>query len=274
MLFDTHCHLNILIKEVFDRSLTLDEIDAAKEFIDQANQYEVKYILNVGTSLIESHNCIVLAKKYTHNFAAIGIHPNDLTNDWKNDLKEIEKLLKQKKEHKIVAIGECGFDMHYPNYNLQRQSDAFHKQIEFALEYDCALVVHTRDAREETARALEQYKGQLTRTVIHCFSENNDFAQFCLEMGFKLGIGGTLTYPKNNFLRDIFATIPLEAIVLETDAPYLPPQPFRGKKNYPHHIKLIAEYLASLRTVSFETISKQTTQNAFKLFKLDQFIAE
>lgn len=269
MLFDTHCHLNILVKETFDRLLTEQEINNAHEYIEQAQQYNVTHILNVATSLIESYNCIALAKKYPHNYAAVGIHPNDLTSDWQKDIKELKKLLELKNDHKIVAIGECGFDMHYPDYNLQRQSDAFHAQIELALEYDCALVVHTRDAREETARALEQYKGQLTRTVIHCFSENFDFAQFCLEMGFKMGIGGTLTYPKNSLLRDIFATIPLESIVLETDAPYLPPQPFRGKKNYPHHIKLIAEYLAALRSAPFESISEQTTQNACNLFKLE-----
>ncbi|BDC34365.1 deoxyribonuclease [Candidatus Dependentiae bacterium Noda2021] len=269
MLFDTHCHLNIVVKDTFDRLLTTEEIQSAQEIITNAAQHDVQYILNVGTSLVESINCIQIAKYYTNNFAAIGIHPNDLTTDWKNDIKEIEKLLHHKEQNKIVAIGECGFDRHYPEYNIQRQYDAFHAQVELALEYDCALVVHTRDAREETARALEQYKGQLTRGVIHCFSENNDFAQFSIDLGFYLGIGGTLTYPKNKELRDIFSSVPLESVVLETDAPYLPPQPLRGKKNYPQNVSMIAEYLAQLRTTSRETIAHQTTKNAFNLFQLN-----
>lgn len=269
MLFDTHCHLNIVIKDTFDRLLTHEEIQSAQEIITKAAQQDVQFILNVGTSLVESINCIQLAQHYKNNFAAIGIHPNDLTTEWMKDLKEIEKNLQNKEKNKIVAIGECGFDRHYKDYNIQRQYDAFHAQVELALKYDCALVVHTRNAREETARALEQYKGQLTRGVIHCFSENNDFAQFSIDLGFYLGIGGTLTYPKNNELRAIFSTVPVEYIVLETDAPYLPPQPLRGKKNYPENIRMIAEYVAQLRNTQLDTIATQTTKNACNLFNLD-----
>jgi len=267
-LFDTHCHLNMIVKNTFDTALSEQEIISAQEIINQAANWHVRYILNVGTSLVESLNCVQLAHKYQHNFASVGIHPNDLTSSWRADLKEVEQLLKHKEHNKIVAVGECGFDRHYPDHNMQRQHDAFDTQVELALKYDCALVVHTRDAREETVRALEQYKGQLTRGVIHCFSENSEFADFSLSLGFYLGIGGTLTYPKNTLLRTIFSTVPLEKIVLETDAPFLPPQVIRGQKNYPKQIKTIAEFLAATRNESFERICQQTTRNAFDLFGL------
>ncbi|HZW61207.1 MAG TPA: TatD family hydrolase, partial [Candidatus Babeliales bacterium] len=178
--------------------------------------------------------------------------------------------IKQAEKNKIVAIGECGLDRHYPDYNIQRQYDAFKAQIEIALEYDLALIVHTRDAGQETLRSLEEFKGQIKRGVIHCFSEDQYFADEVLKMGFVIGIGGTLTYLKNDTLRSIAKTIALEKIVLETDAPFLPPQSMRGQQNHPRQIATVAQYLADLREQSFEEIGRQTTHNAQTLFALPQ----
>lgn len=268
MLIDTHCHLNILIKNKFDVLLTQQDCQKAKEFIDNAEKNNIKKIINIGTSLIESINCVELAKYFDNLYASVGIHPNDCTQDWAQDLEQIKKLIKNKNKNKIVAIGECGIDKHYLNYNLSRQKDAFKAQIELALNNNLAIVVHTRSAPEETLDCLNKFKNSGMRGVIHCFSEDINFAQEAINLGFVLGFGGTITYPKNNFLREIITSIELKNIILETDAPYLPPQEFRGKTNYPEYIKIIAEYISNLRKQSFEIIAETTTQTANKIFNL------
>jgi TatD DNase family protein len=270
MLFDTHCHLDILLSNQFNILLSQSQLELAQSFIDAAARENVLYILQVGTTLMDSLNAVALAKKYEKNFASLGIHPNDATKNWKQDLAEFKKLIAHKEKNKIVAIGECGFDRHYPNFDIKLQYDVFKAQIELALEHDLALVIHTRDAREETARMMEEYKGQVKRGIVHCFSENEEFAEFSITLGYKLGIGGTLTYPKNNELRKICTDISLESIVLETDTPFLPPQTLRGQKNHPKNIKIIAEFLAQLRNEAFEVIAATTTHNAFEVLKIKE----
>jgi TatD DNase family protein len=271
MLIDTHCHINMMVKKDFDRLLTVDEIKAAGAIVKAAHANGVHFIVNVGTSLPESKNCIILAKELKPVIAAIGIHPNDLTPSWRNDLKELAPYLKHKQENKVVAIGECGMDFHYPNYNIQQQKDAFRAQIELALEHSVALIVHTRDARDETLRVIEEYKKDITKGIIHCFSEDMDFAQTVIDWGFAIGIGGTITYPKNEYLRTIVKTVKLENIVLETDAPFLPVQEMRGKQNSPVFIKNIAEYIAQLRTEPFENVAQKTSTVAQRIFDIENF---
>lgn len=271
MLIDTHCHINMMIKKQFDRLLTIDEFPHAATIVQEAHDCGVTTIINVGTSLIESINCVELAKSFDAVFATVGIHPNDCTQTWHHDIKEIKSLwfdtrVPKHKNYKIVGIGECGIDRHYPEFNMQRQKDAFKAQIELALEHSLPLVVHTRDAGDETLRSLEEFKRNNLRGIIHCFSEDQSFANTALEFGFVLGIGGTLTYPKSTILREIFKKIPLEKIVLETDAPFLPIQSMRGKQNHPKYIIEIAQFLAQLREESFDKVSEITTQTAQKLF--------
>lgn len=267
MLIDTHCHINMMVKKEFDVPLTEHEYTLASDVIDEAAKHAVTKILNVGTSLIESENCLELAKRFNHVYAAIGIHPNDLTDTWKEDLKRLAHYCSQK-QLKIVAIGETGMDKHYPDYNIMRQKDAFKAQIELALAHDLALVVHTRDAAEETIRCLEEYKNQGLRGTIHCFSEDLTFAQTAISWGFVLGIGGTITYPKNNVLRNVVRTVGLEHIILETDAPFLPPQSMRGKQNHPLHIRTIAQFIADELGELFDSVAQKTTKNAEKIFRI------
>jgi TatD DNase family protein len=267
MLVDTHCHINMMVKREFDVPLQPEEITAAKKIIDDAAQHSVTTILNVGTSVVESKNCVVLAQEFPSLYAAVGIHPNDCTEAWRDDFKEIENLVRYKEGNKIVAIGECGLDFHYPDFKVQRQKDAFKAQIELALEHDVSLVVHTRQAPDETLRVLEEFSGQ-ARGVIHCFSESLSFAQQVIEWGFFIGIGGTVTYPKNDPLRNVVQSVNTSSIVLETDAPFLPPQPIRGKQNNPLYIKMIAEYVAELKEESFESIAQTTTANAHRLMSI------
>lgn len=271
MFVDTHAHLNIMVKKKFDIPLSGNELNDAASIIAECAQEDVTQLINVGTSLIESRNCVELAATYTQIFAVIGIHPNDCTSSWRTDFKDIEALAKNKEPLRIVGIGECGLDNHYPDTNMQRQQDAFKAHIELALKHDLPLVIHTRDALEETALALERYQHENLKGSIHCFSGDKPFADFTTHLGFVLGIGGPLTYPKNSVLREIFATLPLEKIVLETDAPYLPIQAMRGKPNHPKYIRAIAAYLAHLRGTTLEEVAKVTTQTAQNLFKLEHY---
>lgn len=269
MLVDTHCHIDAMVKKNFNIPLNEEEIIASSVVIEQAARHNVSLIINVGTSLIESNNSVELARRYNPIYAAVGIHPNDCTEEWRTDLKKIAHLLKEKEKNKIVAIGECGLDRHYENFNLPRQKDAFRAQIELALEHDLALVVHTRQAYDETLYALDEFRNNPLRGTIHCFSEDQLFADHVIKLGFVLGLGGTITYPKNNTLRAVATNTPLEKIVLETDAPFLPPQNMRGKQNHPQYIATIAEYLAELRMQSLETIAEQTTKNALEIFRIE-----
>lgn len=265
MLVDTHCHINMMVKKKFDTPLTNHEVAIAKPIVDEAVDWGVTKIVNVGTSLVESKNCILLADTYPGIYATIGIHPNDCTSTWKQDFKELKKLVIHEK---VVGVGECGIDLHYEGYDLNRQYDAFKAHIELALEHNKALVIHSRDAYDETLKILDEYYKDIKRAVMHCFSYDLPFAKQVIDWGFKIGIDGPITYPKNDELRNVVLNVKLEDIVLETDAPFLPVQEMRGKQNAPKYIKTIAEYIAQLKNEDFDKVARITTHNAKALFSL------
>ncbi len=273
MLIDTHCHINIMLRGFQTKPtytpLTPEEQLLANNIIQQAADCDVTTIINVGTDLIESLMCIDFAKLYTNCYAIVGIHPNDATENWRTDMQQLYKLIKQDDQRKIIGIGECGIDMYYENYNLARQQDAFKAQIELALEYNLGLSIHSRNAAEETFKIIDQYyKEDNFRGIMHCYSYDQGYANQAIESKLVLGIGGTITYPKNEVLRSIVKTVDLEHIVLETDAPFLPPQIMRGKQNNPANIQLIAQYIAQLRQTSYENVARATTTNVQRLFKI------
>lgn len=268
MFVDTHCHINTIIKKEFDQPLPKNFKELSQPIIDEAAAHHVNTIINVGTSVAESINCLLLANTFKNVWATLGTHPNDLTATWKEDVTTYKKLLQGPDKNRIVGIGEIGLDYHYSEYDKQRQYDGFRAQIELALEHQLPIVIHTRDAGDETLTVLEEYKQNNIRGIIHCFSEDSAFARHARELGFFLGIGGTVTYPKNQYLRDICIETPLSSIVLETDAPFLPPQYIRGKQNSPSQIAYIARFLAELKGVDIKDVAEQTTSNALGLFKI------
>lgn len=273
MLTDTHCHLNMMIRDYKTKEkfipLSETEIEACKKIINHAAENEVTKIINVGTDLIESLTCIDIAKHFESNFATIGLHPNDANNDWKKTIVEFKHLLADKQELKIVGIGECGIDKHYPGYDLKRQKEAFEAQIELALEYNLPLSIHSRDADEETYQGLASYKNEPNlKGVIHCFSSDENYAQKYLDLGFVLGVGGTLTYPKNDTLRNVAKMVTLKNIILETDAPFLAPQKFRGQQNSPAHIQTIAQFVAELLDISYKKVTETTEETVHNLFNI------
>ena len=254
--------------------LTPDEINHANRIISQAYDLDTQLIINVGTDVIESLTCIELAKIYKNCYAIVGIHPNDTTENWKSDLKHINSYVKNHADNKIIGIGECGIDMHYENYNLARQQDAFKAQIELALTHNLALSIHSRDASEETFKIIDEYsKEDNFRGIMHCFAYDQDYADQAIKFKLVLGIGGTITYPKNEILRSIVKNIQLDQMVLETDAPFLAPQVVRGTENCPANIKIIAEFIANLRQISYDDVANTTTNTVKKLFKLSNEVA-
>lgn len=267
MLIDTHCHLNLMAKDSFNTPLKPEHFILIEKIIHQAKQVGINKIITVGTSLIESYNCTEIAQRFDGVYASVGIHPHDLTAGWKTDFDSIKELVSHKDQYKIVAIGECGIDKHHPKYNLQQQQDGFRAHIELAIALDLPLIIHTRDCAIEMQDFLNEF-GHKTRGVFHCFSGDLAFAQILIQKGFYIGIDGPVTYPKNTQLQSIVKAIQLRNILLETDAPYLPPQIIRGKQNAPCYLKEIAHYMTTLRNESFEHISQQTTQNAINLFNL------
>jgi TatD DNase family protein len=268
---DTHCHMNLLVKKGFDTPLTDQQCADAAPIIQHAHAAHVTHIINVGTSVIESENCIKLSRMYKNIFSVVGIHPCDLTHTWQKDFEHIKRMVREKETHKIVGIGETGIDLYHFPSTLQRQYDGFRAHIELALEHNLALIVHTRQAPEETLAILHEYRTDITRGIIHCFPYDLDYAHAVIAMNFHLGMGGTITYPHKTHLHNVVQHVPLEHIVLETDAPFLPPQVIRGQKNSPDQIPAIAECIAQLKDTPIEVVAQKTTLQAAQIFQLEQY---
>lgn len=249
MYIDTHCHL---YKEYYDN---LDEV------IEKIKSNKVKYVINNGCDRKSNEEVLQLIKKYDFMYGAIGIHPEVVDEYSVEDLKFIEEHIHDKK---IVAIGEIGLDYHYTLENKEEQKKLFRSQLEMARRFDIPVIIHSRDAMNDTIEILREYK---VRGSIHSFSGTYEEAIELIKMGFYLGVNGTVTF-KNSKLKDIYEKINLEHILLETDSPYLSPVPHRGEKNDSSNIQYIGEFLSNLKGLSTEEIGKVTSGNATKCFDI------
>lgn len=265
MLIDTHCHLNMMVDKKRDDRMTSAQVEQVSQIVENASAQGVGKIVNVGTTYNETLNSLALADRYASVFATAGIHPCDVTSVWQNDLSVLKKMLATHK-NKIVALGETGLDFFHKPYDAVAQEALFRGTIELSLQHDLPLVVHVRDAGDEALKVLDEYAGE-TRGVLHCFSLDLQSGQQVAAWGnWYLGIDGPVTYPKNEWLRQVVATIDLEYLLLETDAPFLPPQQFRGKQNSPIHLPIIAQAIAEARGCSIEEVARVTTASAERLF--------
>lgn len=264
MFVDTHCHLTMI-----DKKIGPGDGVPIPEVVARADKANVKKIITIATTLEESMATIELAKQYNSVWATIGIHPCDGTELWKKDFEAMKALPREKgaESRVVVGVGETGLDFYWKPFFKQRQIDLFKAHIELALERDLPLVIHIRDSADEVLAVLEEYKDE-ARGVAHCFSQPADIAKVLLDWGFYLGIGGPVTYPKNDALRSLVAEVPLDRILLETDAPFLPPQQFRGKRNFPEYIPLIAQAVAEARGVPLSVVEEVTTDNVKVLFQI------
>lgn len=198
-----------------------------------------------------------------HLFPLIGIHPSDITSDYKQELSFLQGFLNNPE---VVGVGEVGMDLYHNREFLKEQENAFDTQLQWALEYQFPLSIHIRNAYDEAFSILKQYKNRGLKGVLHCFSGGIQEARWAIDFGFKLGIGGVVTFKKNK-LEAIVKEIGLEHVVLETDAPFLAPDPFRGKQNESAYIPLIAERIASIFEIPAEEVMRVTTLNAWSVFE-------
>jgi len=262
MLVDTHAHLNFKNYQ--------DDLD---EVVKRAVKNGVTKIICVSSNLEESEKAIKITQEYSGIvYAAIGIHPQQTDPETKLSLEEqIKKLNKLARHKEVVAIGECGFDYspappEEKDRSKKEQLFLFKKQIELALKEKLPINVHSREASFDTLEILEKYAKKGLKGAWHCYSAGKKRIDKVKEIGFYFGVDGNLTYDEG--LQNVFQSIPLEKILLETDCPFLSPEPHRGNRNEPAHVKIIAECLAKLKGISLEETAKITTQNAKKLFKI------
>lgn len=249
MFIDTHCHL-------YD-----EYYDNIEEILENANNAGITKVINNGINHKSNLEVIDKLEKYPNMYGAIGIHPEDTDNYKEEDITWIEKNLNHPK---IVAIGEIGLDYHYTKDNRDMQIKLFETQLALAEKYHKPVIVHSREATEDTINTLKKYK---VTGVIHAFSGSLETAQIYIKMGFLLGVGGVITF-KNSKLKDVIKEVPLENIILETDSPYLTPSPYRGKRNEPAMVSNIAIFLADLKKTSTSQLSIITNQNIRRIFDI------
>lgn len=243
------------------------EEGSVADVVAQAAHVGVSKIITVATHLSDAIASIKLAKQFDGVWVTVGIHPCDASECWYDDMVEIKKLLEKKEENKIVGLGETGLDFYHKPFFKQRQIDVFVAHLEYAIAYELPVVIHIRESAEDVLKILEGYKNRV-RGVAHCFSQSQEVADLLLDWGFYLGIGGPITYPKNDALRELFHKVPLNRILLETDAPFLPPQSLRGKRNHPKYIPLVAAAIAEIKKIDVPEVSKVTSDNVRFLFDL------
>ncbi|MHA6252919.1 TatD family hydrolase [Oceanobacillus sp. CAU 1775] len=254
MLFDTHVHLNARqFKE--DREAT----------IQRAFDAGVEYMVVVGFDHETIPLAIEIAEAYENIYAAIGWHPVDAIDMNDSDLTWIEEL----SEHpKVVALGEMGLDYHWDKSPKDIQEEVFRKQIRLAKKLQMPIVIHNREATEDIIRILQDEDAGTIGGIMHCYNDSVEYVQACLDMNFYISLGGPVTFKNATLPKEVAKEVPMDRLLIETDAPFLAPHPNRGKRNEPSYVRLVAEKIAELRGISVEEVAQATTENAFRLFKI------
>ena len=251
-LIDTHSHI-YLSEFAEDRT----------EMFERAEKEGVRKILLTAIDS-STHNEMLELEAANKELcvAMMGVHPCSVKEDFENELKIARDYLEKRR---FIAVGEIGLDFYWDKTFTEQQYAAFHKQIEWALEFDLPIVIHSRNSTDECISVVKEHQKGNLKGVFHCFSGNADQAKKIIDLGFYMGIGGVVTF-KNSGLDKVMSAVSLDHIVLETDAPYLAPVPFRGKRNEPSYLKYVVEKLATIKNISTDKIAEITTANAEKLF--------
>ncbi len=253
VLVDSHCHL--------DKLNYNDLHTGVADVIEKAKQRGVEQFLTVGVTLDAFPNMMEMIKDHSEVYASCGIHPLDVDSDF-----DLSIFRQYAANDRVVAIGETGLDYFYQPESAPRQRDLFEQQVAVAVEYNKPLIIHTRQAREDTLAILKNGQADKCGGVIHCFTEDWAFAEAAMELGFYISISGIVTFNKATELKDVVRRLPLERLLVETDSPYLAPVPFRGKENQPAYVRDVAEYIGLLKGKSFEEVAQTTTNNFRNLF--------
>ncbi len=251
MIFDSHAHYN-------DERYNTNQDEA----IDYAKNNGVIGIINCGTDIASSEQSVDLSNKYPFLYAAVGYHPECITNTTFYDEAALKRLISNKK---VVAIGEIGLDYHYGTEFKAEQYKFFEKQILFAKSHSLPVIVHDRDAHMDTLELIKRHK---PKGVLHCFSGSAEMAKEIISLGMYIGIGGVITFKNSKKLTEVVKEIPLQRILLETDAPYMSPEPFRGKTNNSAYIKYIAEKIAEIKNIQVSEVYTATLNNVNTLFNI------
>ncbi len=259
-------------RRLIDTQTHLDDAryhDDRDMMITRARKAGVEAFVTIGCDLTTSHAAVALADRHPFVYASIGVHPHEVKHVQDNWYDEFRRLAKNKK---VVAYGEIGLDYHYNHSSPKEQRERFREQIQLARELNLPVIIHTREAQEDTIAILKEERAQDIGGVFHCFSGDAWLAKGALELGFYLSFSGILTFQNATMLREIAKTVPLDRLLIETDCPYLTPVPHRGKRNEPAFVSFVAQQLATIRSgepeMSVETIGRLTTRNAKRLFKI------
>lgn len=249
MIIDSHSHYN---DERFDedRSSVLEDL----------KNYNVKKIINVGYNLESSINAVELANQYDFVYAAVGFHPSDAEDCTKNALSQLIELTKNPK---VVAWGEIGLDYHYDNIVKETQKSVFIQQMEIARDLKLPVCIHTRDAMADTLEIVKRFQ---TDGVFHCYSGSLEIAKELVKIGYYISFSGTVTYKNAKNIKEVAKWIPADKYLIETDCPYLAPEPVRGKRNDSRNLTYTAQHIAELRNVPVEQVIFETTENTKRLF--------
>jgi len=253
-LIDSHCHLDM---ESYRQDL--------ESILQRAKEHGVHSIVTIGIDEQSSRAAVALAARYPMLQATVGIHPHDAESAGKNTYSNLQHLILNNRDH-IVAYGEIGLDYakHYSDESIQRT--VFMKQLLLAKDMALPVIIHDRDAHEDTISILKQCGPFPAGGVMHCFSGDMHLATQVLQLGFYISIPGVVTFKNGKTLQDVAAKIPLDSMILETDGPFLSPAPYRGKRNEPAYIPYIAQKVAHLRGITIQEVAEQTSKNVEKLF--------
>jgi len=254
LLFDTHVHLNARQYK-----------DDRDEVIARATVEGVNQMVVVGFDHETIPLAIEIAEEHEHIYATVGWHPVDAIDCTEKELAWIEEL---SAHPKVVALGEMGLDYHWDKSPPEVQMDVFRKQIRLAKKLDMPIVIHNRKATEDIMRILQEENAQEVGGVMHCYNDSVEYVQAFLDMNFYIGLGGPVTFKNAPLPKEVAKQVPIDKLVIETDAPFLAPHPYRGKRNEPAYVKLVAEEIARLREMSYEDVCEQTMNNGKRLFRL------
>lgn len=254
MLIDSHCHLDRLNLEKHNNQLS--------SAIEAATSRGVQQLLCVGISVDNRQAVVDIAERYPQVVSSVGVHPLDV----KAGLATEDDLVSWSQHPKVVALGESGLDYYYSEEDKALQQESFVIHLQAAKRVQLPVIVHTRDAREDTLRLIATHGCEDAAGVLHCFTENWDMAKRAIDMNYMISISGIVTFKNATELRDVVKQIPMDRLLVETDSPYLAPVPFRGKPNEPQYVREVAEYIAELKGISFAELAATTTSNFYRLF--------
>ena len=257
MLIDTHAHINF---ENYKNRL--------EEVFENAKNNEVNIMILPGVEVSKWDEIIDFCEKYDNVYGAIGVHPSEIKGLNDEALNKMAELLKHPK---IKAVGEIGLDYYWDKEDSIRelQKQAFIKQIKLANTAQKTLIIHDREAHKDTFDILKEYRSPEINVVMHCYSGSTEFMKECINEGYYIALGGIVTFKNAVKPKEVAVEVPLDRLLVETDCPYLTPTPHRGEENEPAYVKFVAQEIANLKGISFEEVSKATTQNALKVFNIE-----